>query len=130
VFRVFYYNLHKISKLYSHILLTIQILPVYFTMSKPGLHTRPINYGVELEFVFAFHEDELVLGSSDGRPNILKKDMKYHEREEYPRFTRISPYAMPDHAYNSWGVLEAGDPTKNHPVRITSVLCTILFATP
>jgi hypothetical protein len=98
-------------------------------MSKPDLHTRPINYGVELEFVFAFHEEELELGSYEGRPNTLKKDMKYHEREEYPRFTRISPHALPDHAYNSWGVLEAGDPTRNYPVRIIPFLDNFLFAT-
>jgi len=88
-------------------------------MSKPELHKRPINYGVEIEFVFAFHEDELELGSYGGMPNTLKKDMKYHEREEYPRFTRISPYALPNHAYNSWGVLEASYPTENYAVRIS-----------
>jgi hypothetical protein len=98
-------------------------------MSKPDLHTRPINYGVELEFVFAFHEDELQLGSYEGRPNTLKKDMKYHEREEYPRFTRISPHALPDHAYNSWGVSEAGLPTRNHPVCFAHFLCKFLFTT-
>lgn len=70
------------------------------------MYNLPVNYGVELEFVFAFHESELKLGETDGSPNTLKKDLTYLEREEHPKFTRIPPVELPDHPYNSWAVLE------------------------
>ena len=83
----------------------------------PLLHTRPINYGIELEFVFGFQQDELELGHTTGVPNTLKKNLKYIEREEYPKFTKINPTALSD-PYNSWAILEGGNPKKARPVRI------------
>jgi hypothetical protein len=79
-----------------------------------------MNYGVELEFVFGFQQDELELGHTNGVPNTLKKNLKYIEREEYPKFTKIKPVALPDHPYNSWAILEGGDPDKVRPVRTIS----------
>ena len=58
-----------------------------------------MNYGVELEFVFAFHEDELPSETN------IKKDLDYATRERYPEFT---PTKLKDHVYNSWGILEDG----------------------
>jgi len=61
----------------------------------PRLHPRPIHYGVELEFVFAFRQDELQLDYTDGVEDTLRKNLRYFEREVYPKFTRIDPRALP-----------------------------------
>lgn len=61
--------------------------------------SKDMNYGVELEFIFAFHQDELPSGTK------IKKDLDYATRERYPEFT---PTKLKDHVYNSWGVLEEG----------------------
>lgn len=61
----------------------------------PQLPTQPINYGVELEFVFAFRQSELELGYTNGVPNTLKKNLKYFEREVHPKFTQIDPVTLP-----------------------------------
>jgi len=86
----------------------------------PQLHTKPMSYGVELEFVFGFQQVELELGHTNGVPNTLKKNLKYIEREEYPKFTKINPRALPNHTYNSWAILEGGDINKMRPVSINS----------
>lgn len=92
----------------------------------PPLHPPPIIYGVELEFVFGFHQNELKLGQTHGVPNTLKKNLTYFEREEC-KFTRIDPVDLPNHPYNSWAILEGGNPTKARPVR-TNVLDVQMIA--
>ncbi|TVY42778.1 hypothetical protein LSUB1_G001537 [Lachnellula subtilissima] len=42
----------------------------------PRLHTRPIHYGVELEFVFAFRQDASKLGYTDGVADTIRKDLR------------------------------------------------------
>ena len=61
----------------------------------PQLHTRSMNYGVELEFVFGFRQDELDLGHTNGVPNTLKKNMRYFERESQVYENQSYGFARP-----------------------------------
>jgi len=66
------------------------------------LSTNNLTYGVELEFVFAFHED-LIKFPSDAEYKIVK-DLPYSTRELL-RFSRVNPiFSPPNKIYNSWGV--------------------------
>ncbi|KAG9229587.1 hypothetical protein BJ875DRAFT_387045, partial [Amylocarpus encephaloides] len=62
-----------------------------------------VNYGVEMEFVFAFQEKELLLGNSK-----IQKELSYGIREQYPEFTPIPATILPNHRYNIWGVMDSG----------------------
>jgi hypothetical protein len=61
------------------------------------LVSEETKYGVELEFVFAFHEEELPAGSQ------IIKSLDYFTREDRNTFTLVD---YPNHIYNSWGVVE------------------------
>jgi hypothetical protein len=83
--------------------------PVVF----PG---RDMNYGVELEFLFAFHEDELSV-----RGDQIKKYLDYATREQYPEFT---PTTLPNHVYNSWGIV---DDDASKPRAVSNILTSLFF---
>ncbi|KAH6670543.1 hypothetical protein B0J14DRAFT_486004, partial [Halenospora varia] len=68
--------------------------------SDSQLNPTPVNYGIEMEMIFAFHENELSLEKSE----IVAKNLNYTQREQYPEFTRIPPIMLPNHTYNSWGI--------------------------
>ncbi|KAF4635430.1 hypothetical protein G7Y89_g2669 [Cudoniella acicularis] len=80
-------------------------------LSTISINKDPVNYGVELEFVFAFHEGELDLGQTNGIPNTLSKNLSYFQREQYPEFSKFKPSEFPNLIYNSWGV-QKGNSTK------------------
>lgn len=70
----------------------------------PDIVPDNLTYGVELEFVFAFHQDELVLREHlDGTKDTIVKDMRYTDREAHA-FTPISSVDLPNRIYNSWGI--------------------------
>jgi hypothetical protein len=78
------------------------------------ISTEGLTYGVELEFVFAFHEDELmaVLDRDEyGGRCALSKRMSYFDREN-PVFTRIPLTETPNRVYNSWGITYRDRATK------------------
>ena len=66
-----------------------------------------LTFGVELEFVFAFHESLLELGQTNGIIDDIKKDLSYFVRETGP-FTVINQADLRHHAYNSWGIRRGG----------------------
>jgi hypothetical protein len=68
-----------------------------------------LTFGVELEFVFAFHQDELQLGETNGDQDKIEKDLSYFVREGTP-FTVIPLTELPQHVYNSWGINPGGKP--------------------
>lgn len=78
-----------------------------------------MNYGVELDFVFAFHEDELDLGI-----NKIRKDVPYEKRKIYPHFSRMDPAKLPDRVYNSWGVSDKST-KKLRPVSLKHTISCI-----
>ncbi|KAK0119882.1 hypothetical protein ONS95_011312 [Cadophora gregata] len=65
------------------------------------LSTNDLTYGVELEFVFAFHED-LIAFPSNAEYKIVK-NLPYGTRA-LSRFSRVNPIFSPNKIYNSWGV--------------------------
>jgi hypothetical protein len=46
--------------------------------------SKEIGFGVELEFVFAFHEDELRCSGHQ-----IKKNLNYVTRERYPELRQL-----------------------------------------
>ena len=68
-----------------------------------------LTFGIELEFVFAFHQSELQLGQTNGVQDTIEKNLSYFVRETHP-FTLISQEELPQHAYNSWGINPGGKP--------------------
>jgi hypothetical protein len=69
--------------------------------------TETLNYGVELEFLFAFHESRLDLEGTNGELDELAKDLSYSVRENKP-FTLIGERDLLHHVYNSWGIMKGG----------------------
>jgi hypothetical protein len=74
-----------------------------------AMERKDLTYGVELEFVFAFHEDGLELGHTNRKPNKIRKNLTLDERESDGRqdpskFNRLDTSELPGHRYNSWGV--------------------------
>lgn len=73
---------------------------------KASLSKEGLTYGVELEFVIAFHQDELELELAQHNNNVqysIKKNLSYFAREA-ELFTPIPSLALPNHAYHSWGL--------------------------
>ncbi|KAG0647926.1 hypothetical protein D0Z07_5622 [Hyphodiscus hymeniophilus] len=70
-----------------------------------SISDESLTFGVELEFVYAFHESLLTLDSADR----IQKHIPYNRRE-VPPFTVINTRDLPNHAYNSWGILKNGKP--------------------
>jgi hypothetical protein len=75
---------------------------------KYSISDDSLTFGVELEFVFAFHQDELQLEDTNGQ-DTLEKNLSYFVRETAP-FTIISQLDFPQHTYNSWGINSGGKP--------------------
>ncbi|EHL00578.1 hypothetical protein M7I_3463 [Glarea lozoyensis 74030] len=84
---------------------------------------RDMNYGVELEFLFAFHEEELSV-----RGDQIKKNLDYATREQYPEFT---PTTLPNHVYNSWGIVDddASEPRARNLRKQCPQIPTKIFGT-
>ena len=74
---------------------------------KARISSEGLTYGVELEFVFAFHQDELLAVFDDavyGEECFLQKHIPYCVREG-DVFTPIPLIDLPNHVYNSWGIM-------------------------
>jgi hypothetical protein len=75
----------------------------------PLSNTR-LTWGVELEFVFAFHESQLelspvVLLDGVSHPSTPQKNLPYKFRRDTNGFKNEIPrVALPNRVYNSWGV--------------------------
>jgi len=69
-----------------------------------------LTWGVELEFVFAFHESQLelspvVLLDGVSHPSTPQKNLPYKFRRDTNGFrNEIPSVALPNRVYNSWGV--------------------------
>jgi len=100
--------------------------------------TLNLTYGVELEFVFAFREEELDLTprNPEKKQNQIIKDIGWKHRmykgrnNDYSKFTLIDPSETPGRIYNSWGVQEDGEkntrPYETEPMDIAAKkLCTL-----
>ncbi|CAL3967342.1 unnamed protein product [Diplocarpon coronariae] len=61
-----------------------------------------VRYGVELECVFVFHEDQIMPGRYNGESIETRKSLDYKQRSER-RFSRCDPRFVNDRIYNSWG---------------------------
>ncbi|PBP28045.1 hypothetical protein BUE80_DR000881 [Diplocarpon rosae] len=61
-----------------------------------------VRYGIELECVFVFHEDQIMPGRFNGEPIETIKSLDYKQRSER-RFSRCDPRFANDRIYNSWG---------------------------
>ncbi|KAH7410949.1 hypothetical protein BKA64DRAFT_772357 [Cadophora sp. MPI-SDFR-AT-0126] len=90
------------------------------------LSTNNLTYGVELELVFAFHED-LIVFPSDGEYKVVK-NLPYSVRA-LQRFSRVNPIFSPNKIYNSWGIEsniqdpfthEKLNPWKKEPLQIVA----------
>ncbi|KAL2070434.1 hypothetical protein VTL71DRAFT_13460 [Oculimacula yallundae] len=90
------------------------------------LSTNNLTYGVELEFVFAFHED-LIRFPRDANYTTVKC-LPYSTRQ-LEKFSRVNCIFAPNKVYNSWGVessvfnSSAGkplNPWKTEPLQIVA----------
>ena len=72
------------------------------------INTNNLTYGIEIEFVFAFHED-LIVFPNDAEYKTVK-NLPYSTRL-LPRFSRVNPLFTPNRTYNSWGI-ESSSPDK------------------
>ncbi|KAH6723318.1 hypothetical protein BKA61DRAFT_648495 [Leptodontidium sp. MPI-SDFR-AT-0119] len=90
------------------------------------LSTDDLTYGVELEFVFAFHED-LIVFPNDAEYKTLKC-LPYATRQ-LQRFSRVNPIFSPNRTYNSWAIessvpdkvtKEKLNPWKKEPLQIVA----------
>ena len=92
--------------------------------------TIPLTYGIELEFVFAFREDQLDLTYPGRNPDTIKKGLSYFEREVSP-FTHFDTTHLPNHTYNSWGILSEGvgspQPYDTQPQEILSRYVRLVY---
>jgi hypothetical protein len=93
--------------------------PAIITLSK-----EPLTWGVELEFVFAFHETQLDLNPfTDFRtvpaltyPTVPYKKLAYWFRRSVVEFKNIIPWdRLPHRVYNSWGLHNEGEISKLQP---------------
>ena len=76
------------------------------TYPMTNINSGGLTYGVELELVFAFHQDELLLElkkDTHGVKYSIEKNIPYFERET-PAFTPMILTGLPNHVYNSWGL--------------------------
>jgi Putative amidoligase enzyme len=102
------------------------------------LSKRPLTWGVELEFVFAFHESQLQLvgipdvTKADGyfHPTTVQKNIWYKLRRHGEGFKIPVPWEiLPGRVYNSWGLYnEAKPPKKLTPYQqeVENVLLRVL----
>jgi hypothetical protein len=64
-----------------------------------------LTYGVELEFVFAFHQNQLKLTRNGVLTTIVKNipylDREWNDPSPATIFTRIDPREAPGRTYNS-----------------------------
>lgn len=70
------------------------------------LSSEGLTYGVELEFVLAFHQNELeveLAKNKDGVEYSIAKNLSYFDREARP-FTPMSLVEFPNRVYHSWGI--------------------------
>ncbi|KAH7354894.1 hypothetical protein BKA65DRAFT_581538 [Rhexocercosporidium sp. MPI-PUGE-AT-0058] len=72
------------------------------------LSTNDLTYGIEIECVFAFHED-LTVFPNDTEYRI-QKTFLYSTRQQR-RFSRVNPFFSPNRTYNSWGI-KSNEPDK------------------
>lgn len=63
------------------------------------LGVRALTYGIELEFVLAFAETEIVHKPG----NRIRKNLTYSARRAR-RYSRITAEFLPNRVYNSWGI--------------------------
>jgi hypothetical protein len=78
------------------------------TAQKIPMSTTPLTWGVELEFVFAFHENQLELGEQNDdegvpQPDVIQKNIPYKFRRDGPGFKNPAAEMIPNRVYNSWG---------------------------
>jgi hypothetical protein len=72
----------------------------------PRVGSVGVSYGVELEFIFAFHEDDLLLEigkDTRGVTYTIEKALSYFDRE-HPKFSPMALTSVPNRVYNSWGL--------------------------
>jgi hypothetical protein len=77
---------------------------------KTPISTAPLTWGVEMEFVFAFHESKIKLetlwaGGDSYCTDIIKKNLTYKFRRDTKNFKNpIDSDVLPNRVYNSWGI--------------------------
>ncbi|PQE12784.1 amidoligase enzyme protein [Rutstroemia sp. NJR-2017a BBW] len=82
-------------------------------LSIPNLGPSSIRYGIELEFVLAFHEQELGLEDPKHGPRHgIAKDLTLSVRRRR-EWSAAHLDRLPDHFYNSWGIIQNNDRTRN-----------------
>jgi hypothetical protein len=71
-----------------------------------ALKKTNLTYGVEMEFVFTFHESELepIFGTTNGVQAQIKKHISFIERET--KLTRTNSCHLPGQYYNSLGLMK------------------------
>jgi len=88
------------------------------------LSKKPLTWGVELEFVFAFHETQLDLNPFTNfrtvpaitHPTVTDKKLAYWFRRSVVEFKNIIPWhRLPHRVYNSWGLHNEGKVPKRQP---------------
>ncbi|TAQ84418.1 hypothetical protein B7494_g7261 [Chlorociboria aeruginascens] len=79
-------------------------------LQKPVLDTTPLTFGIEMEFVFGFHSEELNLADGvTNHPYSIRKDLSYRARSDR-HLTRVNPSKYPRRVYNSWGLKRKAEP--------------------
>jgi hypothetical protein len=99
------------------------------------ISTVPLTWGVELEFVFAFHESKLKLehlwaGGDVYYQSLIKKNLPYKFRRYTPGFKNLIAYdILPDRVYNSWAIhnqARFGAPTRPYHREAEDILSKVL----
>ncbi|PQE04069.1 amidoligase enzyme protein [Rutstroemia sp. NJR-2017a BVV2] len=79
----------------------------------PNLGPGSIRYGIELEFVLAFNEQEIDLEDPNHGPRHgIAKDLPLSVRRRR-EWSAAHLDRLPNHFYNSWGIVEKNDRTHN-----------------
>lgn len=78
------------------------------TAQKTAISTTPLTWGVELEFVFAFHESQIELDEQNDvegvtHPDVIQKTIPYKIRRDCPGLENPVADVLPNRVYNSWG---------------------------